>query len=139
MMARILAGFVCSLALVGCGGGSSGSKSCANVFTTPVSYSGQEVVAGCYYPGTYSITASISQTAGTCNAQFDWQATSGSAHQCAATLSGDTSSGYDLDFSNCSLPGAIHIVPDLSTFTGHFSWTVSCGSGTTTFQNIARP
>jgi hypothetical protein len=141
MAKRLLAGMVCSL-VVGCGGGGGGGgagpKSCADVFTTPANYGGQEVVVGCYVPGTYNITASISQTTGTCNAQLNWQAASGSSHACAATLSGDATSGYDLDFSGCSLPGAIHVPPDLSTFTGHFNWTVTCGSGTTTFQDIAK-
>jgi len=141
MTAKRLAGLVCALAAVGCGGGGGGGgkkASCANVFTTAVDYAGQEVVVGCYYPGTYTIGASITQTPGSCNAEFDWQATTGSPHGCAATLSGDATSGYDLDFESCSLPGSIHVAPDLSTFTGGFGWTVSCGSGTTTFQDIAK-
>ncbi len=148
MTAKSLAMLACSLLVLGCGGGGGGSGgggggggkkvSCADLFTTAVSYGGQEVVAGCYYPGTYDITASITQTAGTCDAVFQWQSVSGSPHQCAATLSGDATSGYLLDFGDCSLPGSIQVSADLSTFSGHFDWTVSCGSGTTTFQNVVR-
>ena len=126
------------IALGACGGDGQQGVTCADVFTTTVKYGGQEVVAGCYFPGTYAITASIAQSHGTCDAQFAWQAVSGAAHQCAATLSGDATRGYDLDFERCSLPGSIHVLPDLSAFTGGFRWTVTCGSGTTTFQNMAK-
>jgi len=142
MLPRIATVIVCSLVGLGCGGDNGGSgsvgKTCADVFTAAIRFAGQEVVTGCYYPGTYSITASISQTKGTCDALFDWQSVSGSAHECSATLSGDATGGYNLDFSTCSLPGSIHVAGDLSTFTGQFNWTVSCGSGTTVFQNISK-
>ena len=141
-MSRLLEAIVFSALLVGCGDSVESTKdgggNCTDVFTTKVNYAGQEVVVGCYYPGTYSITASIVQTSGTCQAVFQWQSASASSHQCTATLSGNATSGYDLDYPTCSLPGAIHVLPDLSSFTGHFDWTVSCGSGTTTFQSITR-
>ncbi|HVO19562.1 MAG TPA: hypothetical protein VMU15_09920 [Anaeromyxobacter sp.] len=146
MTARWLAGLLCALAVVGCGGGGGGggkSKSCADVFTTPVSYTGQEVVAGCYNPGTYDITATVSQTSGTCDMVFTWGAVGGSTHDCEAKLSGDATNGYDVDSNSggCSAyinSASIHLPPNLSTFTGTFDWTVTCGSGTTTFENIAQ-
>ena len=49
-----------------------------------------------------------------------------------------SSAGYDLDYATCSLPGSVHVAADLSTFTGHFDWTVGCGSGTTTFQSMTK-
>lgn len=126
----------------GCTGGSPvlsqtcTPPTCTDLFVTPINYAGQEVVVGCYEPGTYSISGSITQTAGTCTVTFDY-----SSHWCQGTLSGNATDGYDITSTGCSsyiTSASIHLPPNLSTFTGGFDWTVSCGSGTTTFENIVK-
>jgi PKD repeat protein len=112
-----------------------------DIFIPTVNYLMTETAVGvpqsCNSGSWDNITASISQTAGTCNVVFAF-----STHSCQAELSGDSTNGYDVvsTAGGCGpyITASIHVAPSLANFTGAFHWTASCGTGTTTFSNVVK-